>query len=164
MTSVRVETRTRAKPAPAPKRQPSRPPLRVVPDDYVDPRIRRRRARLFVAGLSTLVAAGLFGIVSLHVALTQGQFRLERLEAKADEQQARYEQLRLQVAELESPDRIVAVAQERLGMVSPPGVTYLSPSGPVSDDDVATPKKKPATASGPSTSWTEVKPHLDTSE
>ena len=26
---------------------------------------------------------------------------------------------------------IVAVAQERLGMVSPPGVTYLSPSGPV---------------------------------
>src|SRR4051812_42734973 len=100
MTSVRVETQ------PKPRRRPdaaprTRPPLRVVPDDYVHPRVRRRRARLFVAGLSTLVAAGLFGIVSLHVALTQGQFRLERLEARADEQQAHYEQLRLQVAELE---------------------------------------------------------------
>jgi cell division protein FtsL len=164
MTSVRAETRTRAKPAPAPKRAPAaRPPLRVLPDDYVAPRVRRRRARLFVTAMSALVAAGLFGIVSLHVALTQGQFRLERLEAKADTQQARYEQLRLQVAELESPDRIVAVAQERLGMVSPPGVTYLSPSGPATDDTAsASPERAPV--AGTSTSWSEVKPHLDTDQ
>ncbi|MEY2478552.1 MAG: Cell division protein FtsL [Actinomycetota bacterium] len=162
MTSVRVHTRTKPAPAPAPKRAPARPPLRVVPPDYVPPRVRRRRARLLVAGLSTLVALGMFGIVSLHVALTQGQFRLERLEARADEQQTRYEQLRLQVAELESPDRVVAVAQERLGMVSPPGVTYLSPSGPVSDgpadNDVS------AASSGSAASWNEVKPHLDTGQ
>jgi cell division protein FtsL len=101
----------------------------------------------------------MFGIVSLHVALTQGQFRLERLEARADAQQTRYERLRLQVAELESPDRIVAVAQERLGMVPPPGVTYLSPSGAVTDPP-ASRTADPGTAAG----WNEVKPHLDTGQ
>jgi cell division protein FtsL len=162
MTSVRVHTRAKpAAPAPRPKPAPRRPPLRVVPPDYVPPRVRRRRARLFVAGLSTLVALGLFGIVSLHVALTQGQFRLEQLEAEADAQQTRYEQLRLQVAELESPDRIVAVAQERLGMVSPPGVTYLSPSGPVTDERTG---NDASAASGMAASWNEVKPHLDTGQ
>ena len=162
MTSVRAETRTKpARRAPAPKAAPKRPALRVVPADYVPPRVRRRRARLFVAGLSTLVALGMFGIVSLHVALTQGQFELDRLEAKADQQQTRYEQLRLQVAELESPDRIVAVAQERLGMVSPPGVTYLSPSGPVADEPA---DRGTATGTGTATSWNEVKPHLDTGQ
>jgi cell division protein FtsL len=161
MTSVRVHTRTKVAPAPRPRPAPKRPPLRVVPPDYVPPRVRRRRARLFVAAVATLVALGLFGIVSLHVALTQGQFRLERLEAQADAQQTRYEQLRLQVAELESPDRIVAVAQERLGMVSPPGVTYLSPSGPVSDEPAG---NTAGVASGTDTSWNEVKPHLDTGQ
>jgi cell division protein FtsL len=162
MTSVRAETRTKpARRAPAPKPAPKRPPLRVVPADYVPPRVRRRRARLFVAGVATLVALGLFGIVSLHVALSQGPFRLERLEAEAARQQTRYEQLRLQVAELESPDRVVAVAQERLGMVSPPGVTYLSPSGPVADEPSG---HGAGVASGTDTSWNEVKPHLDTGQ
>jgi cell division protein FtsL len=111
--------------------------------------------------VSTLVALGLFGIVSLHVVLTQGQFRHERLEARADQQQARYEQLRLQAAELESPDRIVAVAQERLGMVSPPGVTYLSPSGPMADEPSGS---RQAASTGSSAGWNEVKPHLDTGQ
>jgi cell division protein FtsL len=160
VTSVRVHTKTAPKPAPQPAPR-IRPPLRVVPPDYVPPRVRRRRARLFVAGVSTLVVLGLFGIVSLHVALTQGQFRLDRLQARADAQQARYEQLRLQVAELESPERIVAVAQERLGMVSPPAVTYLSPTKATSSRTAAR-KQSGTAAAGPSTSWNEVKPHLDT--
>jgi cell division protein FtsL len=137
-----------------------RPPLRLVPPDYVPPRVRRRRARLFVAGLSVLFALGLLGIVSLHVVLTQGQFRLDRLQARATEQQARYEQLRLQVAELESPERIVAVAQERLGMVSPGAVTYLAPTSSAATTP-AVEKRTPGTATGPSTSWSQVKPHLD---
>jgi cell division protein FtsL len=83
-----------------------------------------------------VVAAALFGLVTSHVALTQGQFRLEEMRADAEAEQARYERLRLEVAELESPARIVAAAQERLGMVPPPGITYLSPVGPVSDAEV----------------------------
>lgn len=82
--------------------------------------------------VSAAVVASLFGLVASHVLLTQGQFRLDRLRARASSEQARYQRLRLQVAELESPSRIVATAQERLGMVPPPSVTYLSPTGAVS--------------------------------
>jgi cell division protein FtsL len=94
----------------------------------------RRRSRLLTLAVLVLVAGCLLGLTAFHVALAQSQFRLERLQDRAAEQQARYERLRLHVAELESPARIVAAAQERLGMVPPPGVTYLSPSGPVADE------------------------------
>lgn len=83
--------------------------------------------------MSALVAAAVvitvFALVASHVVLAQGQFRLERLKARAAVEEARHERLRLHVAELESPSRIVAAAQERLGMVPPPSVTYLSPTG-----------------------------------
>ncbi|MEO7837438.1 MAG: hypothetical protein ABIS21_07340 [Acidimicrobiales bacterium] len=82
--------------------------------------------------VSVAVVASLFGLVASHVMLTQGQFRLDRLRARAATEQSRYERLRLQVAELESPSRIVASAQERLGMVPPQSVIYLSPAGAVS--------------------------------
>lgn len=91
--------------------------------------------------VSVGVLVSLFGLVASHVMLTQGQFRLDTLRARTATEQDRYERLRLKVAELESPSRIVAAAQERLGMVSPPSVTYLSPTGAVSaaasdaDDD-----------------------------
>lgn len=157
MTSVHVQTRP--KPAPAPRPAPRRPPLRALPDNYVPPRIRRRRARLFGAGVGLLIGLGLFGIAALHVVLTQGQFKLEQLQRQANEQQARYEQLRLQAAELESPERIVAVAQERLGMVPPRNVTYLAPRGPAATAAAASDSRDNAE---PTASWTEVKPHLDT--
>lgn len=80
--------------------------------------------------LVVVVAVALFGLVASHVALTQGQFRLEKIRTKAGAEQDRYERLRLQVAELESPGRIVAAAQERLGMVPPATIKYLEPIGP----------------------------------
>jgi len=82
--------------------------------------------------VAAVAVACVLGLVVSHVALAQGQFELERLQQKAAEEQAQYERLRLQVAQLESPSRVVAAAQERLGMVPPPGVTYLSPTGAVS--------------------------------
>lgn len=93
----------------------------------------------------------MFGVVAAHVVLTQRQFRLEELERKATAAEARYEELRLEVAELESPERIVAAAAE-LGMVPPATVTYLAstratPSGGDTDR-------------GPSGEWATVKSHL----
>jgi len=88
-----------------------------------------RRRRLLTCSAAVALVACLLGLVTSHVALAQGQFRLDKLQQQAGEQQAHYERLRLQVAQLESPSRVVAAAQERLGMVPPPGVTYLSPSG-----------------------------------
>jgi cell division protein FtsL len=137
-----------AVPARAPKAAPKRPPLRVVGPGERAARDHRSRARLVAVSTVLLVAVALFGVVVAHVVLTQNQFRLEKLQRQAAEQQARYERLRLQVAEMESPERVVAAAQERLGMVPPPTVKYLTPAkaaapppaasanaGKVADDD-----------------------------
>ena len=146
---------TRLAPAPAPA---GTPPLELVGPADRSPAARRRRARVLGVLLLVVVAAALFGLVASHVALTQGQFRLQTLRQHAEAEQARYERLRLQVAELESPARVVAAAQERLGMVPPPGVTYLSPAGPASGpaaDDTEPGQEGAATAD-----WSSVKRQL----
>jgi cell division protein FtsL len=103
--------------------------LRVVPDGALSPRAKRRRARLLVAAVAMAIAAALFGAVFFHVLLTQGQLQLNRIQTSGAAERARNERLRLEVAELQSPERIVAAAQQQLGMVPPASVTYLSPSG-----------------------------------
>jgi hypothetical protein len=72
----------------------------------------------------------LFCVVVLQVLLTQGQAELDRLERRAEVEAALNRRLRVTVAELESPDRIVGVARRRLGMVPPATVTYLQGVGP----------------------------------
>lgn len=119
--------------------------------------------RRAVALGAVLVALCVFGVVVFHVVLTQNQFRLDRLQEQSAQRQARFDRLRLQVAELESPDRVVADAQQRLGMVIPPKVTYLTPS----DEEPRTGTNPPpgrssaeAAAATPGTAWSTVKPHL----
>ena len=106
--------------------------LRLVLPDELSPATRRRRARLLLAGVWLVSAVALLGVVAAHVLLAQQAFRMDRLQSKATTEQARNQALRLQVAELEAPSRIVAEAQQRLGMVTPPTVAYLVPgrSGP----------------------------------
>ena len=166
MTAVQ----TRVVPAPPPGSRtasPSpasgaRPPLRLVGEAELAVRGRRRRARVMTLVTLALVVAGLFGLVASHVVLTQGQFRLQHLQARADESQARYERLRLQVARLESPERIVAAAQERLGMVPPAGVRYLSPTGAVSTVARAAPAsgRRVDAAAASTADWSAVKRRL----
>lgn len=132
------------------------PGLRVV-GPTPSPVGTRRRARVAVAAGLTL-AVGLLAVVASHVVLAQGQFRLQRLEARAAVEQARYERLRLRVAELESPSRVVAAAQERLGMVPPPGVTYLSPTGAASGR--ATPPPRRDGEQSATEDWARVKRQL----
>jgi cell division protein FtsL len=106
--------------------------LRAVPRDRAAERARRRRARAFTIAAGAAVALLLFGVVAFNVMLTQGQLQLDRLQARQATEQARLSRLRLEVAQLEAPERVVAAAQQQLGMVPPPGVTYLSPSGAAS--------------------------------
>ncbi|GAC1597046.1 MAG: hypothetical protein NVS3B21_21340 [Acidimicrobiales bacterium] len=94
--------------------------------------------------------------------------RLVYLQQEADSQQLRHTKLRLEVAKLESPARVVATAQQ-LGMVSPTTITYLTagsqdapPSGATTPAVLLTPAtqapatqapatvRTPATAGGPS--------------
>ena len=143
--------------------------MRVVTDAELREARRRVRARRLVVAGVAFVAIALFGVVIAHVLLMQGQFELEAMQRQAAKQQAEYDRLRLQVAELESPGRIVATAQERLGMVSPPAITYLAPSAdtmPAPRDghrDAAEAPSSQLPARGtaaPPSSWSTVKPHL----
>jgi cell division protein FtsL len=104
------------------------------------------------------VALCLFGVVVFHVMLTQNQFRLDSLQDQALERQAEYDRLRPEGAQLESPDRIVADAQQRLGMVPAPRITYLTPA--VEDTPGGAPPPAGDARSAPGTSWSVVKPHL----
>ena len=130
LTTSTAPTRSAPRPtAPAPSRPPTTgTPLRVVTDAELQEFRRRARARRLLAAAGMVVALGLFGVVIAHVMLMQGQFELQQLQQRSAESQAEYDRLRLQVSELESPDRIVDVAQVKLGMVAPRTITYLAPS------------------------------------
>jgi cell division protein FtsL len=105
-----------------------RPDLRIVADREFSARGRRRRRRLATSAAVVLLCVSLFGVVAFHVILTEGQLDLERLRAEASSQTARNTRLRLEVAQLESPDWIVAAAGS-FGMKPAENVTYLSPAG-----------------------------------
>ena len=120
-----------ATPARAPRRQPlvapaRRPKLEVVPE-----RGRRLRTGPTVVLGGLLAFAIAFLLVVAQAMLVQGQQQLDDLGTRVADAARRQQELRLQVAELESPTRIVAVATNDLGMVPPAGVTYLTPSGAV---------------------------------
>lgn len=139
-----------AAPAPAPA-EPRH--LRVVPPGYVSPRTRQRRARLLVVLIGAAIAAALFGVVAFHVVLTQNQLDIQHLQSEADAASVKQQQLRLQVAQLESPERVVDAAQ-KLGMVPPATVHYLSPNGtaaPLKPVSAPTPTTVPAHATAPKT-------------
>ena len=116
-------------PRPEPLRRapaaPARPDLRLV---GTEPR-ERRLTRLVTGLLVAAVFAGLFSIVALRVLLAQGQADVDRLNASIEAKQTEQQGLRMHVASLESPEQIVAAARQRLGMVSPATVTYLTPMG-----------------------------------
>lgn len=142
--------------APAPVER--RPHLRVV-----DPRERVRRRLTPRVGV---IATGAFFVILLlvavsHTVLAQGQMRLDALNADLRVEQARYQDLRTTVAELESPARIVAAAEE-LGMVTPDEVVYLQPQAAGPDAGADAPATTAGAASGPSSTWGTVKPLLET--
>lgn len=105
---------------------PHRPALRVVPEPAAARKLRLVRLATAVAFLAALF--GLFGVVGLHVLLAQGQGEVQRLSSQVAEQEEVQRRLRLEVAELEAPAKVVATARERLGMVSPPTVVPLQPA------------------------------------
>ena len=115
-----------------------------------------RPLRLALVATALLTVGTIFGAAIFHVLLIQSEFRLDQINKEAAREQTRYEKLRLDVAQLSAPERIVAAAQQRLGMVVPPQIAYLMAPAPPSaepDDPAA-----PSLAGG----WAEVKPHLGT--
>ncbi len=101
--------------------------LRVVEPRKLTQAERQRRARLLLAGGMSLLVAVVFGLVYMHVVLAQRQFAIDRINARVQAEQAQYQNLRLDVAQLGSPQNIIATAEGQLGMTQPASVTYLTP-------------------------------------
>lgn len=102
--------------------------LRVVQPRELTMAERRRRTRLLLEGGVVLAVVVVFGLVYLHVVLAQRQFAIDRATAQVQSEQARYQTLRLEVAQLGSPQNIIATAEGQLGMVQPASVVYLTPA------------------------------------
>jgi cell division protein FtsL len=157
--TVAAHTR-QADPAPVPRPRPAERPnhLRVVAPSE---RVRRR----LTPGMAVLLTVGLFAmllaVAVAHTVLVEGQVHLDELDAQLVAEQARYQELRTEVASLESPDRIVHAANE-MGMVTPDDLRYLQPppdasaAGPTTGDDDE-PAADPAVGDEADRTWADVK-------
>ena len=96
------------------KARPSRSPRLVsVPRRRVATRHLRRQRRVpFLLFSLVLMAATVVGLVSAQALVAQDSFRIADLSAEAERLEASYGRLRLEVAELSAPDRIVAAASK----------------------------------------------------
>ncbi len=101
--------------APAPRNAPARrPELQVVPKQG---RRLRTGPTVLLGGLLAFAIA--FALVVAQALLVQGQQRLDDLGTSVAEADRHQQELRLQVAQLESPTRIVAAATNDLGLCPP---------------------------------------------
>jgi cell division protein FtsL len=130
--------------------------LRVVPPN------RRARPALRLtprAGvmLTVLLFAALFGVAVSHALLIEGQAKVDDLDQQVAAEQARYEELRREVAELEAPQRILGEATGKLGMVPAGDPVWLSPDEPAPTDELP---DDPSPES-PDTSAARVKRYLE---
>ena len=74
-----------------------------------------------------IVIAALFGLAGMHAVLIGGQVELDAMRSGVASETEAIRRLELRVAELESPDRVLDAARDRLGMVQPAEVGYLLP-------------------------------------
>jgi cell division protein FtsL len=151
MASARVVPVPSRRPLPARDRDRH---LRVVPPN---PRPRLRLSPRAGVVLTVLLFAALFCVAVSHALLIEGQIKVDDLDQQVAAEQARYEELRRDVAELESPQRILGEATGELGMVPAGDPVWLSPDEPaptggLSDDPPP---------ESPDTSAARVKPYLE---
>ncbi|MDX1690130.1 MAG: hypothetical protein R3290_03800 [Acidimicrobiia bacterium] len=103
---------------------PSRRDLRLLERDTAVAAPVRRPA--FGAWLlfAVVVVGAFFVLISSRIALDRTAFELDALEQQIAAEESRYWQLRLQVTELQAPDRIRTLAEE-MGMVYPATVETI---------------------------------------
>ena len=106
--------------APVPQR---RTPIRVIPGRGIQP-LRIAPWLLFTA----LVVFIFFALIYSRTALSDSAFRLKEVEAQIAQEEATFQQLRLEVARLQSPERIGPLA-EGIGLVLPDQVRTVEAVG-----------------------------------
>ena len=144
----------------APGRAPigdRRPPLQVV--DPARRRGTRARKHSVAAVLSvSLLVASLLAVVVGHAVLAGGQVRLAEQQAKVAAAQGEHRRMELATAQLQTPSRIVARAEQQLHMQQPSQLTQL-PAVPL-NAPVPTPRMYAAPA--PATTTTTAPPATTT--
>jgi cell division protein FtsL len=159
MATARVVQLPNTRPERGPGRDRRDRHLRVVP-----PNRRPGRAGLGIrlsprtgVVLTVLLFVALFCVAVSHALLIEGQAKVDALDQQVAAEQARYEELRREVAELESPQRIMGEATGELGMVPAGDPVWLSPDEPASTDELpADPLPE-----SPDTSAARVKPYME---
>ena len=109
-----------ARPVPVPRRIPH---IRVVPGRGIRP-LRLAPWLLF----TVLVIFIFFALIYSRTVLSDSAFRLTEVEAQIVQEEADYQQLRLEVARLQSPERIVPLAED-IGLVLPDQVRTVEAIG-----------------------------------
>ena len=108
---------------------PARLP-RTTTDRRVSGPSTRTATRPVVGVFGALAVVGFFAtllaLAAFHSIVVSGQFEFDRLQRRLENGDERAQVLRAEVARLESPSRILEVANGRLGMVFPPARVYLA--------------------------------------
>jgi cell division protein FtsL len=122
MAAVRAPKR----PAASRPVEPPKPKLRVVPT------VRTRRRRASVLGLlgCMLVFGFLIGLTAFQAQLAQNQIEVDQVARDLRTEQLKFDHARLQIAQMQAPEVILAKAK-KMGMRAPrPGEqpSYLPPS------------------------------------
>ena len=116
----------------APDPRPERPRPTRRTGEHLRPVGRRapRRAPAVPILVGTgIVISALFALAVMHALLIGGQIRLDDMQREVASETEEIRRLRLSVAQLEAPERVLDAARSRLGMVQPAEVGYLAPAG-----------------------------------
>lgn len=146
MTAVRTPPRTAARRTTAPAAVPRVTDERATLSVAVAPAATRPVRALWIVGVVAVLVAVLV-VMASQALLVQGQDRLDELQRSLTEQETLAERQQLQLAELQSPERVVAAATDRLGMVAPTDVVHLR-SDPRDDAAIAVAPEYPAADGG----------------
>jgi len=137
----------------APERIPQRGPRPAAPPPpdlriVGSPRTRRRAGRAVLALALLVMFGALLMSAVVHTILVSGQQRLDRMDQRVERDQQRLARMRLKVALLSSPQRVVAAAQAE-GMVVPDRVIWLTPGRGSSTAPFAPAPVPPTTSPAP---------------
>jgi hypothetical protein len=121
------------------RRGADRPELKVVA-----PAARRRRSWQVGTVAGGLLFVAMFVIVGAQTLIVQQQRHIDQVNGRITAAEDQAEQLKMDLAELQSPERIVNEAKGRLGMVQAPSPVYLLPGA---DDDTRAAEVPAATPS-----------------
>jgi cell division protein FtsL len=124
---ARTDPRRSSRPEERREQPAARPDLQVVTQQPSVRRARRRQARITLGLAACVVAAALLVVAAANSLVVSQQVQLDSVRVQVAATLAQDQNLQVQRAMLESPARILSIAEHRLGMVTPSSVAYLTP-------------------------------------